>query len=60
MKTVALKMDDIFEMGKSLGWKQPQFNSALRGMLAEERQALRAGNIALNKHVRPWASHAPT
>ena len=31
------------------------YNSVLRNLIAENRVELRAGNIALNKHARPWA-----
>ncbi len=31
------------------------YNSVLRNLVPENRVELRAGNIVLNKHVRPWA-----
>jgi curved DNA-binding protein CbpA len=56
MEGIRIKMDGIIEHGKTSGWNQSQYNAALRGMLARERQELRAGNVALNKHARAWAT----
>jgi hypothetical protein len=60
MTQIARKMDVIADYGKSAGWNQSQYNAALRGMLAKERQDLRAGNVPLNKHARPWADRGPS
>ncbi len=48
-------MTNILDFGKINGWSQAQYNAALRGLLKEERQRLRAGEVALNRHARPWA-----
>ncbi len=56
MRGIGKKMDDTFKYGQGSRWSQSQYNAALRGMLARERQELRAGNIPLNKHARSWAS----
>jgi hypothetical protein len=60
MEGIRIKMDDVYDYGKSSGWNQSQYNAALRGMLAKERQDLRAGNVPLNKHARPWADQGPS
>ena len=48
-------MRDIHRTGLSENWNQQQYKVALRSFIAKNRVELRAGNIALNKHARPWA-----
>ena len=48
-------MDEIVEIGQQAGWSQAQYREALRGLLREERRALKAGERALNKNRRPWS-----
>lgn len=53
---VAHKMTAIADQGKAAGWTQEQYRSETRVLLSELRQELRAGNIGLNKHYRPWGT----
>jgi hypothetical protein len=55
IETIAERMDDIVRKGKSEGWSQAQYKEALEKMLSKERPELKAGNVPLNKHMRPWA-----
>jgi hypothetical protein len=55
MDAVARNMDNIVTRGKAENWTPTQFRNALRTMLSENRQELRAGKIALNKNHRSWA-----
>jgi hypothetical protein len=55
MQSVAQHMDRIVATGKAQNWSQAQYQAGLRGILAEQRQNLRAGNVALNTKARPWA-----
>lgn len=55
MNQVRRKMDEIVSAGRAQNWTQAQYKAELRGMLSEYRQEFRSGNIALNKHHRPWA-----
>ena len=55
MDAVAERMRDTANRGKAENWNQAQYRAALRTLLSELRQELRAGNIALNKKHRPWA-----
>lgn len=52
---IAQKMDIIVFAGKKEGWKTPDYKAALMKLLSKERQALKAGDIPLNKNKRPWA-----
>ena len=52
---IARKMNMIAERGKIAGWTPAQYREQTKSMLAELRQELKGGNIALNKHHRPWA-----
>jgi hypothetical protein len=53
---VSWRMDGLVEQGKAAGWTQQQYRDKTRKLLSELRQELRAGNIGLNKHHRPWAT----
>lgn len=53
---VAEKMDKIVHKGKAAGYTQQQYKAETRQMLSEMRQEFRAGNIGLNKHLRPQAT----
>lgn len=56
IQEVQMKMDDILNFGKSLGWSRNEYQCTLRSMLSNSRQELRAGKIALNINMRPWAN----
>jgi len=56
MDDVAEKMHAIVRTGKANNWDQSQYRSALRNLLSDERQRLRAGNVVLNCKHRPWAN----
>ena len=45
-------MNEAEELGQTLGWGQSQYHSALMEIIAKERSALKAGEIALNKNHR--------
>lgn len=55
MNEVVRKMDTVVAAGQSSNWSQSQYKSALSGIIASERQGLRAGHVALNVNQRPWA-----
>lgn len=55
MEKIATNMKKIEQLGDANGWSQEQYHSALRKMLAQERAELKAGNVALNRLMRPWA-----
>lgn len=54
-ENIAKRMDDIVVRGKQEGWSPAQYRAATGQLLTNLRQELKAGNIALNKHHRPWA-----
>jgi hypothetical protein len=60
MRDMKERMDALHFIGQSSGWNQSQYNAALRGMLAQQRQDLRAGNVPLNRHARSWAQRPET
>ncbi|MFN7710605.1 MAG: AHH domain-containing protein [Holosporales bacterium] len=50
------KMSDVIEQAKGQNWTQKQYRDELARIISEERQLLKSGERALNKHHRPWAS----
>ena len=52
-------MTGILKNGQAANWTQAQYNDKLRGLMADYRQELKQGNIALNSHHREWATRAP-
>jgi len=52
-RNLAEQMDQIVEIGRQQSWSQEQYLGALRSMISEERQLLKAGDRALNKNMRP-------
>jgi hypothetical protein len=50
------QMDEAARQGKRENWSQAQYHDTLRGIIAENRQELRKGNISLNCIHRPWAN----
>ncbi|QHE54033.1 AHH domain-containing protein [Pontibacillus sp. HMF3514] len=54
-ENLARQMDEVVEHGRANGWKQEQYNDAIRDIVSNERQLLREGSRALNKNKRPWA-----
>ena len=59
MRDVARDMKKAVEKGTRENWSQAQYRQALRKIISDNRQQLRAGNIALNSIHRPWASNPP-
>ena len=55
-RRLAQKMTVIADEGLMNNWTQKQFDQAFRKLLSEERQLLKAGDVALNKNHRPWAT----
>ncbi|MDP3371287.1 MAG: AHH domain-containing protein, partial [Candidatus Paracaedibacteraceae bacterium] len=49
------KMMFAFNQGKAQKWVQPQYADALTGIINAEKQVLKNGDRALNKHARPHA-----
>lgn len=45
-------MNEAVETGKDLGWGQSEYHAALMKIIAKERSALKAEEIALNKNHR--------
>jgi hypothetical protein len=54
-RNLAQQMDQVLEFGLQNSWTRPQYNQALRGIIWQERQLLRAGDRALNVNARFWA-----
>mgnify|MGYP005991937483 CR=1 FL=1 len=48
-------MTAVVNSGQTHGWEQEIYSNALDSLLSMERQELRIGARALNKHFRPWA-----
>jgi hypothetical protein len=49
-------MTRAVEVGRRDNWSQEQYHDRFRSIIAENRQELRNGNIALNCKHRPWAT----
>jgi|GEM_PF-3692808 len=56
IRQVQLEMNQVVKIGQAQGWSQTEYQEALRSMLQDFRQQLKAGDIALNKNMRPWAN----
>lgn len=55
-RVLGTKMNDAVRLGNREKWTQQQYHRAYSQIIGEFRAELKAGNIALNKHARPWAS----
>ncbi len=54
-QNLADQMSEVVDVGRQNGFTPVQYDQALRAIISEERQLLRSGQRALNKHHRPGA-----